>query len=80
MKKVIAILVVCMLVMGCVTVYAAGKETKSATDRIGDMIQKFWDDLNQLLTKDIPETATEKLSPTGTKEGKGSPKGGRTYK
>ena len=68
MKKVIAILVVSMLVVGCVPVFAAGD---THTEKVTNAFTKFWEDLYELITDRIPNTYKD-LSPTGTKQAKGS--------
>ena len=63
MKKVIAILVVCALLMGGTTAFAAQAQTEqSAAAKIGGAINKFFTDLGNLLTKKIPETPQQKSS------------------
>jgi hypothetical protein len=64
MKKVIAILVVSMLVMGCVTAFA---QEKSHPEKVTNAFTKFWEDLYELITDKIPNTYKD-LSPTGTKQ------------
>ncbi|MFQ5952040.1 MAG: hypothetical protein ACE5JK_01365 [Candidatus Omnitrophota bacterium] len=73
MKKVIALLVACMLLVGCTLAYAQQQEQSHMT-RIGDAIKKFFTDLGNLLTKDIPETPQQKSSkhPYEPREKKGS--------
>jgi len=53
MKKVIAVLLVCAIMMSCSVVYAQ-QATKSTQEK--SMVRGFWTDAANLFRKQIPET------------------------
>jgi hypothetical protein len=62
MKRVIALLVVCMLLVGCTAAFAQQAQEQSAVEKIGGAVKKFFNDLGNLLTKKIPETPQQRSS------------------
>ena len=59
MKKVMAVIVVCMLVMSCTAVFAA-KATTSSASRQTQGKGGFWRDFADLFRKQIPDTLNQK--------------------
>ena len=65
MKKLVALLVVFVLVVGCVTAFAGtqdAKATQTPGEKVGTMIKKFFTDLGNLITRKIPETPKQQSS------------------
>ncbi|MBD3425798.1 MAG: hypothetical protein GF409_01045 [Candidatus Omnitrophica bacterium] len=58
MKKLIAVVLVAMLVMGSTVLFAAEKQ--QGTEQEQSMVRKFWGDFADLFRKQIPETPEQK--------------------
>ncbi len=59
MKKVVALLVVFVFVVGCTVAFAAETTSTSQTQK-KSMVRTFFGDFKKLWTKDIPNTPNEK--------------------
>ncbi|MGB2630175.1 MAG: hypothetical protein WBD24_05415 [Candidatus Omnitrophota bacterium] len=72
MKKVVAMLVVFVFIVGCVAAFAETptKATQTPGEKVGTMIKKFFTDLGNLITRKIPETPEQRSSkqPWDTRE------------